>query len=75
MRSDVPQTTPRPPETRALAFAAALFSATLDDKITGAERRGQRYTPSQDEWEAAGRSQRGRMTWPANVLNWIRRHP
>lgn len=46
---------------------------SLEDRIAAAWRAGERYTPSQAEWDSASEQQRARMTWPSSVLNRISR--
>lgn len=50
-----------------------VIGLDLDEKIRSAAAYGKRYTPSRQEWDRAFRSQRRDMTWPADVLAWIRR--
>lgn len=50
-----------------------ILHIDLDDKIEDARRCGERYTPSKEEWDRARPWQRDRMTWPDDVLRWIRR--
>ncbi len=45
----------------------------LEKKIRAVERCGERYTPTQREWDRASRFQRRRMTWPDHIIDWIRR--